>query len=364
MEIVDVLEKPLVIRAADTVGQVASKMLSHRRHEAIVLDSENKLLGIVLARDIVKRKVSDPHKARIEQFMIEENPLLPGTGISEVINAFLVNDYRTVPYKKGDMIMLLTKTGLLELLKRDSAIRGKKAEDAMKFPYCISMEDSLSTARAAMKDMNISRLPVVKDGKVEGMIDALDFLGLIVKGEVTKRGEPDEERTHMDSVPASTFMRKNFPTAEPGTPLPAIVDLIVRSQSAVIVEREGKLLGMVTPGDVLKLLGKEMKGAYVTISGVEDEDDFIKTVIYQEIETALKKINKIYPVNYLVVHADKYGTGKRTKHLIKARLATEKGFFFAQDHAWDLAQAVKGVLAHLEKEVIKRKERLGFLEKV
>jgi predicted transcriptional regulator/ribosome-associated translation inhibitor RaiA len=364
MEIEDVLEKPLVVRPEDTVSQVASKMLSQRRHEAIVLDKENKLLGIVLARDIVKRKVSDPHKAKIEQFVIEENPLLPGTGLSEIINAFLVNDYRTVPVKKGDMIMLLTKMDLLKLLKHDAVIKGRKAEDAMKFPYCISTEDSLSTARAALKDMNVSRLPVMKDGKVEGMIDALDLLGPIVKGEVTKRGEPGEERTHMDGVPAAAFMRKDFPTAEPETPLPAIVDLIVRSQSAVIVEREGRLLGMVTPGDVLKLLGKEVKGAYVTISGVEDEDDFIKSVIYQEIEATLKKINKICPVNYLVVHADKYGTGKTTKHSIKVRLATEKGFFFAQDHAWDLAQAVKGVLAHLEKEVIKRKERLGFLEKV
>jgi ribosome-associated translation inhibitor RaiA len=116
---------------------------------------------------------------------------------------------------------------------------------------------------------------------------------------------------------------------------------------------------MIAPGDVLKLLGKEVKGAYVTISGIEDEDDFIKSVIYQEIESTLKKINKFYPVNYLVVHADKYGTGKRTKHSIKARLATEKGFFFTHGRAWDLAQAVKAALANLEKETIKRKEKFG-----
>jgi CBS domain-containing protein/ribosome-associated translation inhibitor RaiA len=360
MEIEDVLEKPLVVRPGDTVGQVASKMLSQRRHEAIALDRENRFLGIVLARDIVKRKVSDPHKAKIEQFITEENPLLPGTSLSEIINAFLVNDYRTVPFKEGDRIMLLTKTGLLQLLKHDAVIKGKKAEDAMKFPYCINAEDSLSTARASLKDMNVSRLPVVKDGNVEGIVDALDLLSPIVKGETTKRGEPDEERTHMDEVPASSFMRKDFPKAEPETPLTVVVDSIVRNHSAVIVEREGRLLGMVTPGDVLKLLGKEVKGAYVTVSGIEDEDDYIKSVIYQEIEATLKKINKIYPVNYLVVHADRYGTGKRTKHLIKARLATEKGFFFGRDHAWDLAQAVKGVLANLEKEVIKRKEKIGF----
>ncbi|MCJ7816794.1 MAG: CBS domain-containing protein [Candidatus Aenigmarchaeota archaeon] len=360
MEIEDVLEKPLVVRPGDSVSHVASRMLAEKRHEAIVLDSGNNFLGIVLARDIVKKKLSDPHNAKIDQFIIEEKPLLPGTSLSEIINAFLVNDYKTIPVKKDGKIMLLTKLDVLRLVKNDSNLKGKTAEDAMKFPYCINSEDSLSTARAVLKDMNVSRLPVLRDGKVEGMIDTLDLLSPIVKGEISKRGEPDEERTHLDSVPASSFMRRNFPTAEAVTPLGKVVDSIVRTQSAVVVERNGKLMGIIAPGDVLKLLGKEVKGAYVTISGIEDEDDLVKSVVYDEIEASLKKINKIYPVNYLVVHADRYGIGKKTKHLIKTRLATGKGFFFAQDHDWDLTKAIKGVLANLEKEVIKRKEKFGF----
>jgi len=360
VRIEDVLEKPLVVRPGDTVGHVASRMLAERRHEAIVLDSGNNFLGIVLARDIVKRKVSDPHNAKIDQFITEEKPLLPGTSTSEAINAFLVNDYKTIPMKKDNKIMLLTKLDLLKLVKNDSNLKGKTAEDAMKFPFCIDSVDSLSTARAVMKDMNVSRIPVLKDGKVEGMIDALDLLGPVFKGETSKRGEPDEERTHLDSVPASSFMRKDFPVAEAGTPLGKVIDSIVRTGSAVVVEKEGKPAGIVTPGDVLKLLGKEVKGAYVTLSGIEDADEFVKDVVYGEIETSLKKINRIYPVNYLVVHVDKYGTGKRVKYLIKTRLATGKGFFFAQSHEWDVTKAIKVVLASLEEEVIKRKEKFGF----
>jgi predicted transcriptional regulator/ribosome-associated translation inhibitor RaiA len=360
VRIEDVLEKPLVVRPEETVNRVASRMLAARRHEAIVLDSGNNFLGIVLARDMVKKNVGDPRMAKIAQFVTEEKPLLPGTSLAEIINAFLVNDYKTIPMKKDGRIMLLTKLDVLKLVKNDSNLKGKTAQDVMKFPYCIDSSDSLSSARAVLKDMNVSRLPVLKDGKVEGMIDAVDLLGSIVKGETDKRGEPDEERTHMDSVPASTFMRKNFPVAEASMPLGKVVDSILRTQSAVVVERDGKLLGIVTPGDVLKLLGKEVKGAYVTVSGMEDEDDMVKNVVYGEIEACLKKINRIYPVNYLVVHAEKYGIGKKTKHLIKVRLATDRGFFFAQDHDWDLTKAMKGVLANLEKEVIKRKERFGF----
>lgn len=361
MEIEDVLEKPLVVKPEDTVSRVASRMLAQRRHEAVALDGRGDFLGVVLARDIVKKKVSDPHMAKIEQFITAEKPLLPGTGLSEIINAFLVNDYRTIPVKRNGRIMLLSKLDVLKLVKNDSNLKGKTAEDVMKFPRCIDFGDSLSAARAALKDTGVSRVPVLKEGKVEGMIDALDLLQPIVKGETSKRGEPGEERTHMDNVPASSFMRRSFPTAEPGTPLGRVVDSIVRTGSAVIVESEGRLVGIVTPGDVLKLLGKEVKGAYVTISGMRDEDDFAKDVMYREIETSLKKMNRIYPVNYFVAHIDRHhSTGNRTKYSVRARLATGRGFFFAQNHGWDMTKAMKGVLASLEKEVIKRKEKSGF----
>jgi CBS domain-containing protein len=357
MEIKDVLEKPLVIRPGDTVSQAAAKMISGRKHEAAVFDNENKFLGIVLARDIVKKKVSDPHKTKIDQFIVEESPLIPGTTLDEVITAFLVNDYRTIPMKSDGKVMLLTKLDVLSLVKSDSRIKGRTAGDVMKFPYCISVSDSLSTARAVLKDMNVSRVPVVRDARVEGIVDTLDLLSPVVKGETSKRGEPDEERTHIDDVPASSFMRKNFPTVQAATPLSSVIDSIIKSDSAAVVEAGGKLVGLVTPGDVLKLLGKEVRGAYVTLSGLEDEHDFEKAKVYSEVEFSLKKINKIYPVNYFVAHLSRHTSGKRTKFSFHGRLATARGMFFAQAHDWDIIKAMKGVLAAMEKEVIRKKER-------
>ena len=46
-------------------------------------------------------------------------------------------------------------------------------------------------------------------------------------------------------------------------------------------------------------------------------------------------------------------TGKRVKYSVKGRLITEKGMFFADDHAWRLTKAVKGVLEKMEREVVK-----------
>jgi len=356
MEIREVLEKPLVAGKGEMVSKVASRMLAERKHEAIVMEN-GRLLGIVLARDLVKKKISDPHKTKIDGFVIEEKPLLPGTDLGEIINMFLINDYRTLPVKDEGRIMLLTKMNLLKLVKGNPALKGKTAGDVMNFPYCVSMEDSLSAARAILKDMNVSRLPVLRGNKVEGMVDTLDLLSPLIKGELDKRGEPSEERTHMDGLPASSFMRTNIPRTESSTPLQKVVDSIIQTQSAVVVESDGKLVGIVTPGDVLKLLGKEVRGAYVTISGIKEEDDFVKSMLYKEIEATLRKINKIYAVNYFVAHVDEYKTTGKIKYSIKTRLATERGFFFAHDHDWNITKAMKGVLDKLEKEVVKKKEK-------
>ena len=44
----------------------------------------------------------------------------------------------------------------------------------------------------------------------------------------------------------------------------------------------------------------------------------------------------------------------RAKYSVKARLITEKGSFFADDHAWDITKAVRGVLQKFEAEISKK----------
>jgi ribosome-associated translation inhibitor RaiA len=49
--------------------------------------------------------------------------------------------------------------------------------------------------------------------------------------------------------------------------------------------------------------------------------------------------------------------GKRVKYSVHGRMITEKGMFFTHDHAWDLTQAVSGVLKKLERKVLRSVEK-------
>ena len=120
----------------------------------------------------------------------------------------------------------------------------------------------------------------------------------------------------------------------------------------VVVEKDEKFLGMLTAKDIFKLIGKSVETVYIRVSGLEGEDDFIKTKVDEMIENTLSKLVKVIPVNYIAIHAETHQTGgRKTKYAVQGRLVTEKGSFFADDTEWDPTKAVKIFLEKIEREV-------------
>ncbi len=104
-------------------------------------------------------------------------------------------------------------------------------------------------------------------------------------------------------------------------------------------------------------------GVNVTVSGIHDEDEFMRSKVNEEISHAVKKLGSIVPLSGFVMHVRKYHeTGNKKKYSVQARLVTEEGNFFSDDYAWDLTKAVKGALDKLEREVThksgKEKDRI------
>lgn len=98
----------------------------------------------------------------------------------------------------------------------------------------------------------------------------------------------------------------------------------------------------------------------VSVSGHHKEDPLSHMIIDKQVRNELERLNRLLPVQDIQVHIDRYKeTGKRVKYSIKLRLMTDKGLFFSHDHAWDLAKALSGALKKLEREVVKKKEKLS-----
>jgi CBS domain-containing protein len=193
-------------------------------------------------------------------------------------------------------------------------------------------------------------------GRVSGLLDSLDLLRADIGKSRMSRGEETGEKTRLRSAGVRGFMKKDFPRASPDTQIRDVIRLMSRSRiPTAIVEQGGKMAGIITPKPILRLFSREKAFANIRISGIGEEDQFIKSIVYKNAEKRVSRIAEMIPVKYAVIGIESHHkAGTRKKYSVKARLITFRGLFFADDHAWDLTKAVSGTLAKLEREVSKK----------
>ncbi len=359
MNLLDISEPALILEPGERVSRAISRMVRLRKPDALVV-SGGKLIGILTAKDLAKRKIDNPDQAGISRFIKGISPALPDTPIREAVNSILINDHSALPLVRGEEFLLVTKLGILNAIKSDPGLKGKTAGDIMRFPYSISSSDSIATAASVLRETGVSRLPVLNEKSgCEGLLEALDILNSNIPIKRQKRGEEAGEKKRLRSATTLSLLQKNVPLARPDTPVREIIkSMLEKGIPTAIVEEDGKVTGVVTPKLILKLLGKPVEGVYVRISGLQGEDEFIKRVVDEEIGNEIRKLARFFHIDHMAMHVDRYNeSGRRVKYSLKASLITEKGYFFAKDHDWDITKAVRGVLKKFEKEMIKKKEK-------
>ena len=365
MSLANFAEQPLVFDINDKLSKVISKLYSEKMYEGFVFD-RGQFIGIISAKDIVRKGVMDPEKTKLSNLKgIIRNMKIFGEDVdfSDVINNFLINNCRCVPVEKGGEILSLTKIGMLNTVPSE-AIKGKTASDIMFFPECVSSYDPLSVAKSTFRNSHVYRLAVIgKDEKTEGVVDDIDLLRGFVERTTATRGEKSGEKVKENNVPISShiIMQGSYLSVSPNTELKYVIKAMLdKKQDTVIVEEDKKLLGMITPREILKLIAADIGGVYVTISGIHDEDAFIQGIVDSDIHNSIRKLAKIIHIHYVTLNVKKKVGGKssdykvktkRTNYTVVGRIVSNKGSFFADDVSWDLTKSTKAVLKKLEIEV-------------
>jgi CBS domain-containing protein len=125
----------------------------------------------------------------------------------------------------------------------------------------------------------------------------------------------------------------------------------------VVVEEDNKFLGIITIKDILKLIGKSLETVYIRVSGLAEEDDFVRKKIDEMIEKTVQKTLKVVKVSYVVIHVEthkKKEKGERMKYSVQGRFVTDKGNFYASDYEWEPIKAMKTFLDRMEGEIFKQ----------
>lgn len=129
-----------------------------------------------------------------------------------------------------------------------------KAADVMSSPvHVVTPSDPVAHARNLMLKHRISRLPVMDQGRLAGIITKKDI------GYRLRQSEPVWRRRPIDHIPVSAVMTPDPATVTPETGIQEVSFLMVDCDiSGVPVMDGGEMVGIITKSDLMKsaLIGK------------------------------------------------------------------------------------------------------------
>ena len=122
------------------------------------------------------------------------------------------------------------------------------------FPYFVGLEDSVLELEKVMDERGIRHLPVQDKGKLVGIISERDL-----HHRVKRTAAPEEKK----SVRARDVMVADPYVVTFNTPLKEVVAQMARRRiGAVIVERRGKLAGILSAMDVCRIFGEYLESGF------------------------------------------------------------------------------------------------------
>lgn len=114
------------------------------------------------------------------------------------------------------------------------------------FPYAVDAHEDLRTAHAMMREHGIRHLPVMREGKLAGIVSARE---LEVALELIAERDPEVQ------LPVWAICKRDPHTVDIEVPVADVADAMANQQiGSVLVTRKGKLAGIITTVDICRAL--------------------------------------------------------------------------------------------------------------
>ena len=167
------------------------------------------------------------------------------------------------------------RLGLLAELEEPAVDAGLAAFEALTAgdvmtpdPVTVRGEEPLERAVDRMAGRDLKRLPVVDDaGHLVGMLSRVDVLRTVAHTSPDWQAFPAHIEIRGDQQTVRTLAAHDAPTVTAGTPLSDVLDALeaAGAQRAAVVDEDGRLLGIVSDRDVLRVL--QGRGEVESVAG-------------------------------------------------------------------------------------------------
>jgi len=346
-------------RVIDANEPIARALSLFEETDSIIVMKGKEYVGVLIEKELTRAKL--PPKAKIKSFVRSSPKAKPDTPIEEVARLMLESEIFHLPVFEDEKLIGVVKVDdLLEkIVETDEEEIGKFISSDIKF---VSPNDNIGKVIKIFKEKNISRLPVVENGKIVGVITMHDLMEkVILPEEKPEYGEFVAEKKRYLKIPVKGIMISDPFIMPPNAKVKeAVKEMLDRRIGGIIVSSNGKLLGMVTKKDLLEPIasrGKEEK-IFIQFCGELDEiEGFDKSEGMAQLKNFLRKHEDFLETGYLYVYVRQHKERKRGIPLIycKLRLSYPKGMFIAAEEGWGFRIALRNAIEAMEKQINKAK---------
>jgi CBS domain-containing protein/ribosome-associated translation inhibitor RaiA len=366
-KIKEIMSKSAVTATSeDTLSTLLNKMKEYNVKEVPVIDEKGILIGYLDYKTIARRKNISLY-SRVMNMMMHPSFLKENDDMDVAIETMVNSGLRALPVVNGSkkLLGIVSITDIISQLKDSDEFSDLSIEDIMiENPAVLNKEQSIFDALSFMDKWDELSAPVVDDdNKLVGMVHMPDITKIIWRGKEriqygTYKGQKEKIGIKIkDIMSAPVKVSKNSTVKD-------VLNVLAQSKTdmCIIVDRENSPVGIITQKDILDQVynGKNEKGVFVQITGLESSDPEPYNIVYEMIEKFLNRINKFskFKPQLMTFHVEIHNPeGEELKYSVRAKLQTDKKTFFYTDYDWNMYKLFKNVLDSLERIIRKEKER-------
>jgi CBS domain-containing protein len=328
-----------------------------------VLDSKGEYKGVISRKWIIRSSL-DSSETKVKTLMRSAPAVALHDSLGKVAKLMIESEIRQLPVYSGKK--------LLGFVTDDDVIHGAimerwgntRVEEIMtKKPFVIEEDESVGAILSLFRSEGISHVPIVRDGKLVGVVSIFDIIRNIFQPRQSqRRGEIVGEKVPVLNISAKSIMKRAV-TVLPETKLPeAEAQMHKFDISSLVIVSKGRPVGILTKRDFLEPLAqmeKPVRMLMVQFSVKDVEiDEIQRGIIIGDFESFTQRYGETLESGTLFVYMKTHGTTFKGDQLIHCRLQfrTRKGSFFSSSEGWGVEQTFRLALDRLEGQIVKSTE--------
>jgi predicted transcriptional regulator len=354
----------LEVHENDTLSSCLSRFKEEMPPVLAVLDSKGNYKGVISRKWIIRSSL-DASVTKVKTLMRSAPAVTLHDSLGKVAKLMIESEIRQLPVYSGEKLLgFITDEDVIHGAVMERWGNTRVEEIVTKKPFVIEEDESVGAVLNLLRAEGISHVPIVRDGKLVGIVSIYDIIEHIFQPRQMQRvGERVGKKVPVLNLPAKGIMVTPVVTILPETKLRDASEQMHKFDiSSLVVVSKGRPVGIMTKRDFLEPLAqmeKPVRRLMMQFSVKDvDIDEIQRGFIMDDFESFAGRYGETLESGTLFVYMKTHGTNFKGDQLIHCRLQfrTRKGSFFSSSEGWNAEPTFRLALDRLEGQIVKSTE--------